>query len=399
MKSTVLAGALAATSLVSTLHAEVFILGASWRERSLIAPEGTIQRNTRSNVATRGYFVMERGAPPALKGAFIQYSNNKQDGKTYTITTGFTNFTADVVSDEPGTSSRIFGHAFTPVANVPVTNPTMSFSGSTFGGTKPNRVSFDRQVFQAGTSTTTAGPNIVTPGTMFRSILAGSGTNVATDTQTLAQAISELTLRLDNQGYKRAATAPIIVTDPVATLARDGFDATKTLSVTLNPDVYPTPTYQWLKGAAAPFTVVGTGATYLLPGGTAGDGTYHVVVTTAAGSDTSTNSVVTTTPAAMVFSPALPASVSVKANAFAPLTATVNANAFPQVTGYQWTKSATANGIYANVPTANGGNLQTLQVTGDINNPAGAGFYKVIVSNGTLPNLTNATPVQVIAIP
>ena len=408
MKSTVLVGTLAA-SLVSTLHADVFVLGASWRERSITAPDGVLERKMRNAAAPRAYVIMENATAPALNGAFIEYNNDRTTGKTYTVTNNFKGFTADMVEDAQGSSQRLFGHIFTPVQVADVPNAMMPFSGSVHGSFKPRRLTFDKMVFQSGDSTAIAGPNLVRPGTVFRSLVSGSGSNFEVESTTLTGAVNELTARLDAAGYIRQAVAPVITTEPAANVPRAGF-VTAELSVGLQADVFPTPTYAWFKEAGAPGpvgdTLVGTAATFTVPAGDPGTGTYYVVVSTSAGSDTSANSVVPA-PSFKQMGPltALPASVVLAQGASQVLNPGVNADAWPRPT-YRWQRlnGTSGAGTFLDVSAGDGGNLPTFTVVGETGNTIrGTGArYQVIVSQAAPANpatLTSTTATVTQAAP
>jgi len=379
MKSSLLVGTLAVT-LASSLNAEVFVLGASWRERLRAAPEGQIERGKRDAAAPRGYVILET-TEEGLEGAFIEYRNVRGLGKSYSVTTGFTGFKADIVDDTYGTSRRMYGHILTPVTGTTVEDPMMSFSGSVSGESSwPNRLAFDKAVFQTGLSTDLAGPVIVDGSTMSRSELSGGGTRFRIASTTMEDAITELSTRLEEGGYSRNAVAPVIVTDLPATVVRAGWVTDATLSVGLGPDVFPTPTYTWFKGT----TEVGTGATYTLPGGAEGDGTYHVEVSTSAGSATSGETVVTTTNKAMEITPAGATAVQVSFTGTLELAPTVNADAYPQVVSYQWAKAPAATPtVFTNIAAGNGGTQPTFTVSGNSANTNGPGVYRLTVSNGT----------------
>ncbi|WP_367870707.1 hypothetical protein [Luteolibacter sp. Populi] len=409
MKSTLLVGTLAAT-LVSTLSAEVFVLGASWRERSLVAPDGVIERKMRNAAAPRGYVIMEPAAAPTLNGAFIEYNNDRVDGKTYTITLNFTGFTSDMVEDERGATNRIFGQILTPVTTADVPNAMMSFSGSTYGTNKPNRITFDKEVFQSGDSSTATPPNMVVGGDMKRSLLSGAARNFVTTSTTLADAVLVLEQRLIDEGYERNAVGPVILVDPVAPAQRIGFDTSKSLSVTLDPSTYSEngTTYAWFKEAGDTDTLVGTTAVFAIPGGPAGDGTYYVVVTNEAGSDTSTSvTIAASTPVLLQFTNAAPnniqppSPVNVPFAGTAVLSAPTNANALPQITGYQWQRSALTPISFVNVADGLGGKNPTLTVSGETSaNTNGPGLYRVVITNGgTPPTITSSNATVATALP
>ncbi len=413
MKSTVLVGTLAAITFVSSLHAatdsKVIVFNASWRERTLQAPTGTIERNSGGSYAPRAYVVLDPDTLPKYKGAFIKYVNDRGD-KNFTVTTGFTGYTADIVTDNTDSSKRIFGHIFTPVTVANVPTAMMPFSGSTHDSGRPRHIVFDKTVFQTGASTAAAAPVPnqfpAGQGTMARSILTGVGNNYENFAPVdLNDAVNQLITRLTDAGYTRNAVAPVITVDPPATnTPRAGF-VSGLLTVTLASDVYPAPTYKWFKKAVAPATVdtqVGTSASYVVPAGDTGTGTYYVVVSTPAGSDTSTNSVVPA-PAFKQFSlGATPlASVAIPQDQTRTLDPGVNADAWPVPT-YQWQRAnGVSGGSFSNVATGDGGTLPTFQVIGNLANTVrGAGArYQVIVSQtgGTPATATSAVSTVTIA--
>jgi len=389
MKSSLFAGA-AVITLLTNLHAEVYVLGASWRERYLAAPEGTIERKVRNYAAPRGYVILEPGAPaPAYNAALIEYHNERGQLKTYTVNTSFTGFKADVVDALGETSRRMFGQIYAPVGVADVANPMMPFSGSVFGNSKPNKLVFDKTVFQTGDSTPLTGPVIVSESSMARSILTGVASNVKVDSTSLAGAVLELSGRLEDSGYERGAVAPVIVDDLDTTLVREGF-VSATLSVGLGPDVFPTPTYEWFKGAVA----VGSGSTFVVPAGVANDGVYHVVVSTDAGSDTSGDITVSTGPSTLVITTNLPAAQVVPFAGTAVLSVSTNPSAFPQITSYQWSKATlAAPGTFTPITAANGGTQPTYTVSGNVANINGPGLYRVAITNGVTPLTSTSTTV------
>lgn len=387
MKSSLIVGALAAT-LVSSLQAEVYVLGASWRERLLAAPEGRIERTKRDSAAPRAYIVLETPENPEapLNGAILEYRNVRGLGKSYSITSGFTGFKSDVVTDTNGTTLRTFGQIYAPVTGTTIADPMMPFSGSVLGVSGwPKRITFDKTVFQTGASTDLQGPVKVDGSIMSRSIMSGGGSRVEVSSATLETVVEELAARLEGAGYARNAVAPVIVEDLPETVVRAGFVASL-LSVDLGPDVFPTPSYRWFKGD----TQVGSEAEYLVPGGAEGDGVYFVEVSTSAGTATSSIVTVSTTNKAITIAPNLPATLAVGFEQTKVLEIGVNADAYPQVTGYQWQKGTALAGPFTNIPAGSGGTQPTFTVTGTTGATNGPGFYRVIVSNGTPTTVTSA---------
>ena len=202
-------------------------------------------------------------------------------------------------------------------------------------------------------------------------------------------AVEELAERLEGMGYERNAVAPVIVEDLPETIEREGF-ATASLSVGLGPDVFPTPTYRWFKTDGQTNTQVGSEASYDVPGGEEGDGIYFVEVSTSAGTATSSSVIVSTEDVAVSFTTDLPTALAVGFEETEELSVVVNANAYPQVTGYQWQKSATLNGTYTDIAAGSGGTQPTFTVPGTTGEPNGPGFYRVRVSNGTATVKTSA---------
>lgn len=395
MKSTLLK-TLAAASLVATTHAAVHVMGVSWKERGVNAPEGTILPNPGTVQATRGYLIMDDTITSATPNAvtYIEYKEVRNVGvvsRVYTVDTDFAAFLADSVSGDSG-GHRLYGHMRVPLTIAQVTNPMIPFSGTTFDDDLPRKISFDQTVFQNGVSDTVTGPRIVVDtvaahSKTLRSVMSGSANPVNTTKTTISEAANELVDRLKKQGFeRRVVEAPKIVTDlttPVQLV--DG--ETKTLKVILSPDSIPeaggsdttaAPTYQWFKdGTAIP---TGVGETYTVTGGassaTNGSGTYKVVVTNVFGSVTSGDSVVSAKSPA--FSTDLAATASVTGAGATTLGVVLNPTPVPVT--YQWLKSPTgAAGSFVNVDTTVGGKSAKLTVIGG-EALTGGGFYRLDVT-------------------
>lgn len=407
MKSTVLVGTLAAT-LVSTLNAEVFVLGASWRERSITAPNGEIERKMRNAANPRAYVVMESAASPGLKCTIIEYNTDRVLGKTYKVHggfDGFTGFTADKVGDDSESSTRIFGHIYAPVsvADVP-DDSVMPFSGSVHGEFKPRHLVFDKTVFQSGTSTEAGAPlpNLFQDGTMARSILTGAANNYTKFTATSFDGIvDELTTRLDDEGYVREAMAPVIAVEPTAPVTRDGFN-TATLSIGLRVDAFGV-NYQWWKeaGAVGPVgdVVVASTPTYTVPAGDPGTGTYYVVVSNSEGTDTSANFVVPApTNKAVTISAQMAATTTLTLTESRQISPTFNQDGWPRPT-FRWQRSAIATPTtWVDITDANNGNAVPFTVIGDpaAPNVRGSGFnYRLRIVQGATTTDSAGTLVPV----
>jgi hypothetical protein len=393
MKSTLLK-TLAATSLVATTHAEITVLGFSYKERGVNAPNGTIIANPGTVQATRGYLIMDDTAKTATPNAatYIEYKEVRNAGvvsRVYTKDTDFKAFLADSIIGDSG-GRRLYGHMHMPITIAQVPNPMVPFSGTTFTESEmPRKISLDQTVFQSGASDAATGPQIVfANASTLRSVTSGSGNPVSTKATTIAAAADELELRLRNKGYERnLVEAPKIVTDlDAAVQLQDG--EIKTLSVVLSPDSvpgpddsFPAPTYQWFKDGTAILT--GVGATYTVTGApstaTNGVGTYKVVVTNSFGTATSRDSVVSAKTTTIATD--LPATQSITAANSITLGVVLNPTPITPPT-YQWLKSPTgAAGTFVNVTAPLGGNSANLVVIGG-EAGTGAGFYRLDVTTG-----------------
>jgi hypothetical protein len=410
MKSTLLK-TLAAASLVATTHAQIpaiQVLGASWKERGVNAPNGDILPNPGTVAAPRAYLILDSSVltPTPNAATFIEYGERRGNGsidRYYTIDSDFRAFLADSISGDSG-GGRLYGHMHVPVTISTVANPMIPFSGTSFGTDYPRKLSFDQTVFQNGASDSVTGPRIVLAGSStLRSVMSGSANPVKVSETAIdiASATNELVARLARQGYTRdLVEAPVIVTNPDAVVTlTDGQQ--KILKVVLSPDSIPgaipgtsdpvefddfaAPTFQWYKndvlipGAVTDsYTVTGGAST-----ATNGSGTYKVVVTNEIGSATSTNSVVSAVSPA--FATNLPPTATLTGAGFTNLSVVLNPNPVPAAT-YQWMKSPTgaANSFVAVSP-AFGGTNPTLTVIGGETAVApavatGAGHYRVDVT-------------------
>jgi hypothetical protein len=228
---------------------------------------------------------------------------------------------------------------------------------------------------------------------MARSILSGTGTDFPIpEGITFANTVDLLIDRLEGAGYIRQSVAPVITTEPVAPPTRAGF-VTANVSVAINSDAFPTPTFQWFKEAGAPGpagdTPVGTNqATFTVPAGNPGTGTFYVVVTNSGGSDTSANVVIAAPSNVLATIQPMTTPIGLAAGATATLNPGVNANAWPQPT-YQWQR---ANGVvvgppFQNVAVGDGGTQPTFSLLGDpLNTVRGSGArYQVIVTQVNTP--------------
>lgn len=404
MKSTLLK-TLAATSLVATTQAEVHVLGASFKERGVNAPLGTIITNPGTVSATRGYLIMDHtisGATPG-KAAYIEYGEIRNAGvitRYYTVDTDFDDFRADAISGDTG-GRRIYGHMHAPVLVADVPDALIPFSG-TVGGqySFPKKLSFDQTVFQTGASDSVAGPQIIVANDVastLRSVVSGSANPVKVSATTIfgtgpndTGAVGELIARLERQGYvKTLGEAPEITsTFPATVPLADG--ATQVLTVTLDPDTNPAtgdefaaPTYQWYKndvviaGAVLPsFTLTGGAASET----STGAGSYKVVVTNALGSAISTNVVVTSVANEIV--------TNLQATTIEGSNSAVLSVGLKDIGGtapaYKWYKAPTATPTaFVAIPESNtpeSGTGATLTVTGG-SAVTGAGVYKVEITN------------------
>jgi hypothetical protein len=418
MKSTLLK-TLAAASLVATSHAQVHVLGASWKERGVSAPNGTIQPNPGTVAAPRAYLILDDSAtndttPNAA--TYIEYGERRGGGtidRYYTINTDFRAFLADGVNGDSG-GRRLYGHMHVPLTISTVANPMIPFTGTTFSSNFPKKISFDQTVFQTGASDTVTGPQIlVTNPSTLRSVMSGSANPVKVSATDKAGAADELLARLVKKGYTRdLVEAPVIVEDlnPTETVA-DGKQVT--LKVELSPDSIPgpipgtdpvefddfaAPTYEWFKNDVLIPGAVGN--SYTVTGGpstaTNGIGSYKVVVRNDIGSVTSTTSVVTAINPTFVTN--LPPTATLTGAQATILSVVLDpANPVPTPT-YQWMKSPTgATNSFVAVSPAFGGNNRTLTVIGGEVPPAqpagqvatGAGHYRLDVT--TTAGLTSSS--------
>jgi hypothetical protein len=391
MKSTLLK-TLAAASLVATTHAEIHVMGASWKERGVDAPLGTIIPNPGTVAAPRGYLIMDQTAltTTPTPATYIEYGEIRNAGvitRYYTVDTDFTAFLADAVFGDSG-GRRLYGRMHVPVSITNVANPMSTFTGSTFASGFPKKMSFDQTVFQTGASDGRTGPQIVMAGAAtLRSVISGSANPVEVTATTISGAATELLARLDKQGYTQIlGEAPQITsTFPATVSLQDG--ATQTLTVTLDPDVFPGtgdtfqgPTYQWFKNNVAIPT--GVGASFTITGGassaTNGAGTYKVVVTNGLGSATSTDVVVSSV--ANTFTTNLPGTLTIEGASTSVLSVVITPTSVTPPT-YQWFKAPTATPTaFAPIAAADGGQGTTLAVTGGAA-ATGAGVYKVEITN------------------
>jgi hypothetical protein len=422
MKSTLLK-TLAATSLVVTTHAEIQVLGASFKERGVYAPLGTIDPNPGTVQATRGYLIIDDTVTTTSpnKATYVEYWEEREAGvvnRLYTIDSDFTAFKADSILGASG-GRRLYGHMLAPSTLVSeVANPMIPFSGTQFADPAfPRKLSFDQTTFQNGNSDAATGPQIVMADSKtLRSVVSGSANPVRVSAITIPTATDELVARLFRQGYTReVAEVPTIVDDldPTLTL-QDGQQSTLTVVVGsdsipgpipgTNPvefDNFAAPTFQWLKDdVAIPGAV---GASYVVTGGpstaTNGIGSYKVVVTNTVGSTTSVTTVVSTVATALA---ALPASQTLFAASSFTLETTLTPTPIATPT-YQWLKSPSGTaGTFVNVSAAFGGNDPKLVVIGGETAPVGsvatgAGFYRLDVTtsaglvSSTVSNITVTT--------
>lgn len=389
MKSIILK-TFAAASLVAAAQAEVHVLGAVWKERGLSAPDGTIVLNPGTVASTRGYLIFDETVLTAAPGpaTLIQYRDARSGGviqRTYTINSVFTAFNGDLIAGDSG-GRRIYGQIHAPNTIAKVAGATMPYSGTPFPSGYPSKLRFDDTVFQVGTATGLASPQIVNLGaTLARSVISGSASAINVNSTTIAGATAELTERLEKAGFSQGAGVPVITTDLPATLTlQDG--QTQILSVGV-VDAFPTPTYRWFRNDG----LVGTSPTLTVIGGDAatGSGVYRVEVSTTAGSDVSSNltvSGVTTT-----FATNLPATAVIAGTNSTVLGVTLSPA--PIATpAYQWFKGATA------ISAANGGTAATLTVVGG-QAATGAGSYTVQVTTSAGPITSSACVVTVNNVP
>jgi hypothetical protein len=393
--NSILLKTLAAASLVAAAEAQVSVLGTVWKERGLTAPTGTIDPNPGTVAAIRSYMIFDSTlfttAPAA--GTLIEYRDARQGGvmsRTYTINGAFRAFNGDLISGDSG-GRRIYGSIYAPrtIANGNGTGTTMPYSGTVLADGFPKHLKFDNTVFQFGTATGLATPQIVDVGSSLqRTVLSGSANKINVEATTIAGATAELEARLAKSGYTRAATVPVITTDlPLTLQINEG--STQVLSVGLT-NAFPTPTYQWFKdNVAIPAGSGGTSPTFTVNGvassATNGLGVYRVEVSTTAGTAVSGNSTVTAQQ--FTFATNLPATTTViGANS---INLSVVLSPTPIVTPtYRWFKGA------AQVPDSVGGNLPVLTVIGG-EAATGAGTYRVEVTSwaGTTSSATTTLSV------
>ena len=419
MKSTLLK-TLAATSLVATTHADVQVMGASFKERGVNAPNGTIIANPGTVAATRGYLIMDdtvSGATPN-KATYIEYGEIRNAGvvtRYYTVDTNFSDFRADAIGGDSG-GKRIYGHMHAPVSVADVPNALIPFSGTVSGEFSfPRKLSFDHTVFQTGASDAVAGPQIIIASNVastLRSVVSGSANPVNVPDKVfpntgdeMVDTTAELVARLVKQGYvKNLGEAPQITSTFPDTIALADGD-TRTLTVTLDPDVFPTgddtfsgPVYQWYKNDVAIPTGIGPSLT--ITGGLAsqpadGSGTYKVIVGNTLGSATSTNVVVTSV--ANQITTNLQSPVNIQGSNSATLSVVLAPGAVTPPT-YQWFKATTAAPTTFNPIAGAAGTGASLTVTGG--EPAtGVGLYKVEITNSAGMIASSVATVNVSNVP
>jgi hypothetical protein len=404
MKSTLLK-TLAATSLVATTHADIHVLGASFKERGVNAPLGTIITNPGTVSATRGYLIFDDTVLTAApnKATYIEYGDIRDAGvitRYYTIDSDFTAFKADSILGDSG-GRRLYGHMHAPVLVADVTNPLIPFSGTQFSTGFPRKLSFDQTAFQTGASDSVPGPRIVmADSSTLRSVVSGSANPVNVGATTISGATTELLTRLEKQGYGRTlAEAPTFTTDLNATLQlTDGQQSALTVVVGSDalPDdgQFPAPTFQWFKdNVAIPAAV---GSSYTVTGGTStatnGFGSYKVVATNSIGSTTSTTTVVTAR--ALAFATQPEPAVTIVGASTATLTATLTPVPGTPPT-FQWQKAATSAGPFTPIAAAAGGNKQSLLVVG-AEAATGAGVYRLDVTSsaGTIQSALSTVTIN-----
>jgi hypothetical protein len=422
MKSTLLK-TLAAASLVATSHGQIHVMGASWKERGVSAPNGDIEPNPGTVAAPRAYLILDSTVRTATPNAatYIEYGERRGGGvidRYYTINSDFRAFLADSVFGDSG-GRRLYGHMHVPLTISTVANPMIPFSGTTFSTDYPRKISFDQTVFQSGASSTATGPQIVLANSStLRSVMSGSANPVKVSATTVPLASDELVARLYRQGYSReVGEAPAFKTDLDAALTlQDGEQATLTVELTADSlpgaipgtsdpvefDDFPAPTFQWYKNDVA---IVGAvTASFTVTGGAAatGAGSYKVVATNNIGSTTSTTTVVTAEATTLA---AITAPATLIAASSATLETTLTPTPLPNATvTYQWVKSPTGvAGSFVNVSSAFGGNNPKLVVIGGETPPAqppgqiatGAGFYRLDVTTSAGVASTNVVNVAV----
>jgi hypothetical protein len=383
MKS-ILLKTLAATSLVATAPAEVYVLSAVWRERGLSAPEGVIVPMPGTVAVIRAFMIFDESITTATPGpgTLIQYRDARSGGvisRTYTIQSDFRAFNGDLISGFSG-GRRIYGSIHAPMTINNLPGATMPYSGTTFSNGIPRRLGFDNTVFQTVTSTGLTGPQVVDVGaTLARSALSGSATSISVEAATIPGATAELEARLIRSGYSRAATAPVITTDLPATLAvQDG--GVQLLSVVVG-NAFPAPTYQWFRNDTAIGAAQGgTSPTLIVTGAdpATGAGTYRVEVSTSAGTAVSATTTVTPLEYTFATNGNLPATVPLQGANLANLSVTLDPAPIVPPT-YQWFKGA------VQVAEAVGGKSPVLTVIGG-EAATGAGLYRVEITSsaGTL---------------
>lgn len=421
MKS-ILLKTLAATSLVATTQAAVHVLGASFKERGVNAPLGTIITNPGTVSATRGYLIMDHtisGAAPN-KATYIEYGEIRDAGvvtRYYTVDTDFADFRADAITGDTG-GRRIYGHMHAPVLVADAPNALIPFSGTVGGQYNfPSKLSFDQTVFQTGSSDDVAGPQIIIANDVastLRSVVSGSANPVRVPNDVLdtgneiVDATNELVARLERQGYvKTLGEAPEITsTFPATVPLTDGTH--QTLTVTLDPDTNPNgagfeaPTYQWYKNDVAIAGAVLP--TFDLIGGQASDpvkgaGTYKVVVRNDLGSAVSTNVVVTSVTNTITTNLQ---SFTIEGSNTTVISVTLGQTSVTPPT-YQWYKATTAlPTVFTAIPasaTAESGTGATLTVTGG-SAVTGAGIYKVEITNsaGMITSASATATVNLVAL-
>lgn len=398
MKS-ILQKTLAAALLVASAQAQVHVLSASWRERAANSPSNDILRW--STATPRGYMIFDPSVLTATPGpaTLILYGATRNAGdveKTYTIDYAFRKFNGDSVLGDSG-GRRIYGNVQAPVSIAGIADPMMTFWGTHTAAGYPLRLTFDGTYFNLVSSDALTGPRIVNPGVVERALLGGSAKAIPVAATTMTAAIAELEARLVREGFSRGAVAPVIATDLPATLSLvDG--QVGTLSVTLGPNVFPAPTYQWFKNNVLISAANGgTGATLNVTGGAAatGSGTYRVEVSTTAGTAVSGNTVVSSQ--AFTFGTNLPATTPLIAANAATLSVVLSPTPVTAPT-YQWFKAPTATPtVFAPISVANGGTSAALTIIGG-EAATGAGVYRVEVTSSAGTIVSGNTSVTVAAV-
>ena len=387
MKSTLLK-TLAATSLVASSHAAVHVLGTTFKERPVDASTGVIVTNQPAMITTRGYLIIDDtalGTVAPTPATYIEYWEERAGNvisRFYTVDTDFTNFRADSIMYN-AYSPRLYGFMRVPVQMAEVTNPKISFTGAVLASGFPKSLSFDSTVYQSGASDSIVGPKILTtnPSTL-RSTISGNANIVKVSETTIADVTDELIARLTSNPNKEhirvAGEAPEIITDLSTTPVelQDGQQVTLTIAV--DPDVFPTgtdtfegPTFKWFKNdvvipGAVTTSLVVTGAE-----AATGPGNYKVEVSNELGSDISNVAVFTAK--LNSFGTNLPPTLTIPGATSSVLSVTIVPT--PVVPPeYQWFKNNVA------IPVADGGKGATLTVTGGAA-ATSAGTYRVEVKN------------------